>query len=433
MAERLSVVDEPLEVFIARHEHMTDWQHWLRRIRYYDAYRQLHPGFETGESLFHIGLSDLVVYLAMNTLSKGLDEFRVGEKNAFHVWEESDWAYFYQKLGFELKEKRIDPEEQKSLVRSVFSMYYLVFSTIAGEMNEAGMDWRYNQFFHERSLTSPQSFSGLGIEWLIKDHYQTLRIIADYLNPAHWWPCPEEPYYVWVTRRRGFPSNFPKILSRSDEESPFTWATGFGGRLVVSFHESLSQRQLSWMWSDLLVRKSLYESPEYSDNEFRQMTLEVMGKMLPGEGILLDLGGGKGDFVEKVGWWGERKQAIIMDSAEEAIRIAKEKGIDARVVDLRQGIPLEKESVDVAGMVFTIQWLPDSVLKDAHRVLRRRGKLLVNVYPNDESTMDLLRRKMSQFGFEVESYEERRPRVSSSEHGVAGEEMVVRVIEAIKP
>lgn len=97
---------------------------------------------------------------------------------------------------------------------------------------------------------------------------------------------------------------------------------------------------------------------------------------------VLDLGCGSGRIAKKIK---EKGYTVVgLDFSSEAIKKAKELGIDAKQCNLDEGIPENNDSFDVvwAGDIVEHVFDPIGLLKEASRVLKNNGIILITI-PSD--------------------------------------------------
>lgn len=106
-----------------------------------------------------------------------------------------------------------------------------------------------------------------------------------------------------------------------------------------------------------------------------------------GDTTALDLGCGRGEWLELLGGWGVNAHGIDLDRG--MLRAARQRGLDAREGDLLdelRGTP--DASLDIVSAFHVIEHLPFSVLRtlvhEVHRVLRPGGLMILET-PNAEN------------------------------------------------
>ncbi len=113
----------------------------------------------------------------------------------------------------------------------------------------------------------------------------------------------------------------------------------------------------------------------YERNRFAYLSeLEAIKKVLPGKGKGLEIGVGTGRFAQALGI------TTGVDPAKNVIKIARQRGVDAYVAS-GEDLPFEEGSFDYAAIIITISFTknPRKVLKEAARVLKREGKIVIGI------------------------------------------------------
>jgi SAM-dependent methyltransferase len=89
---------------------------------------------------------------------------------------------------------------------------------------------------------------------------------------------------------------------------------------------------------------------------------------------VLDYGCGAGEFAAALG----EQRVTAVDAAAEAVRRARARGVDARLVEPDSALPFDDDAFDVVWLGETLEHLVDPVgaLHEIRRVLRPRGRLL---------------------------------------------------------
>jgi len=122
---------------------------------------------------------------------------------------------------------------------------------------------------------------------------------------------------------------------------------------------------------------------------FRQVFISTWRWGLVGEsGRHLDVGCGNGDLMYRIktDWLiGNKFVSTGIDIDEDAIKIAKDKGFEAKVSD-SENIPYPDGHFDIISIRHALEHMPDplSCIKESHRVTKTGGKLVIEV-PNAQS------------------------------------------------
>lgn len=113
--------------------------------------------------------------------------------------------------------------------------------------------------------------------------------------------------------------------------------------------------------------------------------------MLIPSGFGVEVGVGTGVFAS------ELNTSVGLDLALNAIRIAKKKGIDVILGDA-EFLPFKGECFDYVSSILTICFLenPESSFKEAWRILRHGGKVIICFIPQDSSLGSLYLRKKAE-------------------------------------
>jgi len=113
----------------------------------------------------------------------------------------------------------------------------------------------------------------------------------------------------------------------------------------------------------------------YERNRFAYLSeLEVIKKVLPKKGKGLEIGVGTGRFAQALGI------TAGVDPAKNMVKIARQRGVEAYVAS-GEDLPFEEGSFDYVAIIITISFTKDprKVLKEAARVLKREGKVIVGI------------------------------------------------------
>jgi ubiquinone/menaquinone biosynthesis C-methylase UbiE len=111
----------------------------------------------------------------------------------------------------------------------------------------------------------------------------------------------------------------------------------------------------------------------YDENERAyQAELQAVRQMLPGDGRVLEIGVGTGRFAAPL------NVDVGVDPAGEMLEVARQRGVEVREAR-GEDLPFEDESFDAVLMATVDPFVDDlrAVLREARRVLRREGRLVV--------------------------------------------------------
>lgn len=114
-----------------------------------------------------------------------------------------------------------------------------------------------------------------------------------------------------------------------------------------------------------------YRNREELDDAPAQLLIKAAADLPPGRALDLACGAGRNAlWLQEHGW-----EVVGIDGAVEAVKLANEKGIDARLQDLEDGTPLpfDDESFDLVAILF---YLHRPLFAEAKRVLRRGGTIV---------------------------------------------------------
>jgi ubiquinone/menaquinone biosynthesis C-methylase UbiE len=131
----------------------------------------------------------------------------------------------------------------------------------------------------------------------------------------------------------------------------------------------------------------------YDRNEFAYLSeVEAIRKVLPGRGRGLEIGVGTGRFAAALGI------TVGIEPSKNMVNIARKKGVDARLGS-GEHLPFEDSVFDYAVIVVTLCFVTDplKVLKEARRVLKKGGKLIVGIIDRDSFLGRFYQEKKSAF------------------------------------
>ena len=113
----------------------------------------------------------------------------------------------------------------------------------------------------------------------------------------------------------------------------------------------------------------------YDRNVFAYLSeLEAVKKVLPKKGKGLEIGVGTGRFAHALGI------AVGVDPAKNMVKLARKRGVDARV-SRGEHLPFKDATFDYVAIIITLSFVknPQKVLKEARRVLRKKGKIIIGI------------------------------------------------------
>lgn len=131
----------------------------------------------------------------------------------------------------------------------------------------------------------------------------------------------------------------------------------------------------------------------YDRNRFAYLSeLKAIRKVLPGKGKGLEIGVGTGRFAAVLGI----KTGI--DPSRNMLEIARDRGVDVRLGS-GEDIPFSKGTFDYAAIIITICFVkdPKKVLKEAARVLKRNGRIIVGIVDKKTFLGEFYQKKKSAF------------------------------------
>jgi len=127
--------------------------------------------------------------------------------------------------------------------------------------------------------------------------------------------------------------------------------------------------------ADLLDAVWAAVPPDAEPERFALRRDWLLARVSPGDKVL-DLGCGAGEFAAALG--AHEAIAVAVDAAPEAVRRAKERGVDVLLVKPDAPLPFTEAQFDAVWIGETLEHLVDPVgaLHEVRRVLRPRGRLL---------------------------------------------------------
>lgn len=131
----------------------------------------------------------------------------------------------------------------------------------------------------------------------------------------------------------------------------------------------------------------------YDRNIFAYLSeLKVLKKVLLKKGKGLEIGVGTGRFAAPLGI------AVGIDPAKNMLKIARERGLDARI-GRGERLPFRNSSFDYAAIIISLCFVqnPQKVLKEARRVLKKKGKIIIGIIDKDSFLGKFYQRKKGVF------------------------------------
>jgi len=113
----------------------------------------------------------------------------------------------------------------------------------------------------------------------------------------------------------------------------------------------------------------------YEKNKFAYLSeLEALKKVLPKKGRGLEIGAGTARFTKPLNIW------VGIDLSKNMAKIAKERGVRI-IVSRAEELPFKDSIFDYVAIIFTLCFVdePLKMLREAKRVLKRRGKIIIGI------------------------------------------------------
>ena len=120
--------------------------------------------------------------------------------------------------------------------------------------------------------------------------------------------------------------------------------------------------------------------------------IEAIKYVLPAQGIGLEIGVGTGRFASVL------KIANGIDPAREMVNIARQRGVDA-CIGTGECLPYQAGTFDYVLIVITLCFVQDplEVLKQAHKVLKKNGRIIIGIVDRDSFLGKFYQEKKSVF------------------------------------
>jgi len=131
----------------------------------------------------------------------------------------------------------------------------------------------------------------------------------------------------------------------------------------------------------------------YDKNEFAYLSeLKAIRKVLPKRGKGLEIGVGTGRFAQALGI------GSGVDPSKNMIEIARKRGVNVKL-GYGERLPFKNTAFDYAAVIITICFTknPEKVLKEAYRVLKTKGKIIIGIVDKDSFLGKFYQKKKSAF------------------------------------
>jgi ubiquinone/menaquinone biosynthesis C-methylase UbiE len=131
----------------------------------------------------------------------------------------------------------------------------------------------------------------------------------------------------------------------------------------------------------------------YDKNEFAYFSeLKAIRKVLPKKGKGLEIGVGTGRFAQALGI------ECGVDPSKNMIEIARKRGVNVKL-GYGERLPFKNATFDYAAVIITICFTknPEKVLKEAYRVLKKKGKIIIGIVDKDSFLGKFYQKKKSAF------------------------------------
>lgn len=117
----------------------------------------------------------------------------------------------------------------------------------------------------------------------------------------------------------------------------------------------------------------------YDKNRFAYLSeLAAIKKVLPKGGKGLEIGAGTARFTQPLGI------ACGIEPAKNMAKIARQKGVDVKL-GRGEKLPFARAVFDYVAIIITLSFVdnPQKVLREAKRVLKRKGKIILGIIDRD--------------------------------------------------
>ena len=131
----------------------------------------------------------------------------------------------------------------------------------------------------------------------------------------------------------------------------------------------------------------------YSRHEFAfSSEIAAIKKVLPPDGKGLEIGVGTGRFASSLGI------GTGVDPSREMLRVAKERGINT-YLGFGETLPFPDKVFDYVAIIITLCFVddPKKVIEEAHRVLKKNGKIIIGIVDRESILGKFYQHKESVF------------------------------------